>query len=60
MRSERTVFCDHCKNVRDVSGVKAPVYYVEKLMDREFYILSFICDLCESHTVSSIREPLGD
>lgn len=60
MHSERTVFCDHCKNVRDVEGVHAPVYYVEKLSDRDVYVLSFICDLCESHSVSSIREPFGD
>lgn len=60
MHSERTVFCDHCKQVRDVSEVHMPVYYVEKLSNRELFLLSFICDLCESHTISSIREPFGD
>jgi hypothetical protein len=60
MHSERTVFCDHCKQVRDVSGVNAPVYYVERLSDRDIFVLSFICDLCESHSISSIREPFGD
>lgn len=60
MRSERTVFCDCCKQVRDVSDVHAGVYGIEKLSDREFYLMSFICDLCDSHCISSIREPFGD